>query len=104
LAGFVIGPPSSGRFAILNLCDVPLSWERLILTAGAVPFVCCSGGPRQLSSTYSQDPSPTSSAQPSCSSPERMAASDGNMLFRTALALLVAWLIGVLAIDTNHTR
>ena len=35
-----------------------------------------------------------------CSSPEPMATSEANMLFKTALTLLVAWLIGVLAVDS----
>jgi Family of unknown function (DUF5670) len=35
-----------------------------------------------------------------CSSSEPVAASEANMLFKTALALLVAWLIGVLAVDS----
>jgi len=35
-----------------------------------------------------------------CSSPEPMATPEANMLFKTALTLLVAWLIGVLAVHS----
>src|SRR4030095_2668150 len=101
LAGFVIGLPTSGRFA---------RSERMRGSpcVGAPDEDVRSGPARRFS--WRSSPSPLDSPPGLAYDLQRVAilfvsraggCVGGNMLFKTALALLVAWVIGVLIVDRD---
>jgi Family of unknown function (DUF5670) len=100
LAGFVIGLPTGGRSQFLSVCDVPLPMGTPDADIRSGPFRCFHS--RSLPVLVDFRPSLVYDLQgvAICSSPEPVATSEANMLFKTALTLLVAWLIGVLAVDS----
>src|SRR4029453_18473054 len=62
----------------LSGCEDHLPWELRMKMSGPPPLGFSSGGPRRLIPIFLQDSPTTSSASPSCSFPERVAASEAT--------------------------
>jgi hypothetical protein len=100
VAGFVIGLPTGGRSHFLSVCDVPLPMGAPDADIRSGPFRCFHSRSSPVFVDFLPGLVYDLQYVAICASPEPVATSEAIVLFKIALTLLVAWLIGVLTVDS----